>query len=285
VPTITAAQPGGTPAGDPHEAIARAAAATGVDFTYLMAQARIESGLDPDAQARTSSAAGLFQFVSGTWLDTLDKHGAAHGLGWAEAAISRDGGRARVDDPAMARAVMALRYDADASAMMAAELARDNAGALRGVLGREPDAAELYLAHFMGQAGARQFLGALQTDPGQSAAALFPEAAAGNRAIFHGATGPRSVGEVMGLLRSKVANAMEGGTGWQPGGGNPLPGGGRPAAFRMASLGAGATGGPAPRPSMADTLRATFGSNDTALPGRALARVDAAYGRLKAFNL
>ena len=283
MPTITAAQPGGNPAGDPHAAIARAAAATGVDFNYLMAQARIESGLDTNAQARTSSAAGLFQFVSGTWLDTLDKHGAAHGLGWAEAAISRDGGRARVDDPAMARAVMALRYDADASAMMAAELARDNAGALRGVLGREPDAAELYLAHFMGAAGARQFLGALHTDPGQSAAALFPDAAAGNRAIFHGDAGPRSVGEVMGLLRGKVANAMEGGPAWQPGGGNNLPVGTRPAGFRLAS--AGAANGPAPRPSMAETLRATFGSGDTALPGRALARVDAAYDRLKAFNL
>ncbi|KHL26682.1 hypothetical protein PK98_02700 [Croceibacterium mercuriale] len=265
--------------------MARAAAATGVNFDYLMAQARIESGLDTNAQARTSSAAGLFQFVSGTWLDTLDKHGAAHGLGWAEAAISRDGGRARVDDPAMARAVMALRYDADASAMMAAELARDNAGALRGVLGREPDAAELYLAHFMGQAGARQFLGALHTDPGQSAAALFPDAAASNRAIFHGTAGPRSVGEVMGLLRSKVASAMEGGTGWQPGGGNALPTSSRPASFRLASMGNGATSAPASRPSMADTLRATFGTGDTAMSGRALARADAAYDRLKAFNL
>lgn len=284
MPTITAAQPGGTPAGDPHAAIARAAAATGVDFDYLMAQARIESGLDTNAQARTSSAAGLFQFVSGTWLDTLDKHGAAHGLGWAGAAINRDGGRARVDDPAMARAVMALRYDADASAMMAAELARDNAGALRGVLGREPDAAELYLAHFMGQAGARQFLGALQTDPLQSAAALFPEAAASNRAIFHGAAGPRSIGEVMGLLRNKVAAAMEGGTGWQPGG-NGLPVGNPPATFRLAGMNPAAPSGPAPRPSMADTLRATFGSGETAVAGRALARVDAAYDKLKAFNL
>jgi len=283
VPTITAARTGGNPAGDPHAAIARAAAATGVDFNYLMAQARIESGLDTNAQARTSSAAGLFQFVSGTWLDTLDKHGAAHGLGWAEAAINRDGGRARVDDPAMARAVMALRYDADASAMMAAELARDNAGALRGVLGREPDATELYLAHFMGQAGARQFLGALHSDPGQSAAALFPDAAASNRAIFHDATGPRSVSEVMGLLRSKVANAMEGGNGWQPG--NSLPAGNPPAGFRLAGLSPATTSGTAPRPSMADTLRATFGSGDSAIPGRALARVDAAYDKLKAFNL
>ena len=37
-------------------AIARAATRTGVDFVYLLAQARLESGLDPSAKARTSSA-------------------------------------------------------------------------------------------------------------------------------------------------------------------------------------------------------------------------------------
>jgi len=40
-------------------AIGRAAQATGTDFDYLLAQARLESGLDPAAKARTSSAAGL----------------------------------------------------------------------------------------------------------------------------------------------------------------------------------------------------------------------------------
>ena len=40
-------------------AIRTAAARTGVDFSYLMAQARVESGFNPKAQARTSSARGL----------------------------------------------------------------------------------------------------------------------------------------------------------------------------------------------------------------------------------
>ncbi|MBW8754478.1 MAG: lytic transglycosylase domain-containing protein, partial [Sphingomonadales bacterium] len=39
-------------------AIARAAQATGVDFNYLLAQAKLESSLDPGAKAPTSSAAG-----------------------------------------------------------------------------------------------------------------------------------------------------------------------------------------------------------------------------------
>ncbi len=68
-------------------AIQRAAARTNVDFGYLFNQAKVESGLDPDAKARTSSATGLFQFIDQTWLGTVKKHGAAHGLDWAANAI------------------------------------------------------------------------------------------------------------------------------------------------------------------------------------------------------
>ena len=70
-------------------AIGNAAKRTGVPFDYLMAQARVESSLDPDAQASTSSAAGLFQFTRQTWLATLSQHGGDHGLGWAANAISK----------------------------------------------------------------------------------------------------------------------------------------------------------------------------------------------------
>jgi hypothetical protein len=223
VPTVNNVQSHGV-----HAAIARASAATGVDFDYLLAQARLESGLDPEARAPSSSAAGLYQFIDGTWLDTVDRHGASHGLGWADAAITRAGGRAVVD-PALREEVMALRRDPDAAALMAAELARDNAAALRGVLGREPDATELYLAHFLGAGGAGEFLSALAVDPGQNAAALFPRAAAANRSIFHDGAGARSVGEVMAVMRGKVAGAMNGapGAGAAPAG-SPAPWG-RPA--------------------------------------------------------
>ena len=61
-------------------AIARAAAATHVDFGYLLGQARLESGLDPQARARTSSATGLYQFTRSAWLDALARHGADIGL-------------------------------------------------------------------------------------------------------------------------------------------------------------------------------------------------------------
>ena len=61
--------------------IQQASANTGVDFAYLMAQAAKESGFNPDAKSKASSAAGLYQFVEQTWLSVVRKHGAEHGLG------------------------------------------------------------------------------------------------------------------------------------------------------------------------------------------------------------
>ena len=256
---------------DVQGAIARAARATGVDFNYLLAQAKLESSLDPAARAATSSAAGLYQFTRGTWLETLDRHGANHGLDWASSAIDRG----RIDDPALRQQVLAMRFDPDLSARMAAELANDNRAALLPVLGREPDAAELYLAHFLGSAGATRFLTALSADPGQSAAGLLPEAAAANRTIFYADNQPRSVGEVMGLLRGKVERAM----------GEELPAAPQWAAYPAPS-GSGLSAPAVPtnqRPSMAATLAGTFGLG--ASGNDAPAHVRAAYGQLKALGL
>lgn len=266
-------------------AIARAAQRSGVDFDYLFAQARIESSLDPAARAATSSAAGLYQFTQGTWLRTLEAHGAEHGLGWASEAIA--GGRVR--DPAMRSAVMALRFDPDAAATMAAELAQDNAAALTPLLGRAPDAAELYLAHFLGAGGASQFLAALQRDPGQSAAALLPKAAAANRAIFFDSGASRSVAQVMELLRGKVETAM--------GNAQPLSPAGSGRGWASEAERAGGFAGLVPasqplpagqglsRPSMADTLRDAFGLADAQGQASAPQFVRAAYGSLRSLGL
>ena len=62
-------------------AVQLASARSGVDFAYLMAKASAESGLDASAQAKTSTATGLFQFTEGTWLSMVREHGAKYGLG------------------------------------------------------------------------------------------------------------------------------------------------------------------------------------------------------------
>lgn len=280
--------PGG-PGANVRSAIAGAAQATGTDFAYLMAQARLESSLDPSARSRTSSASGLYQFTTGTWLRTLEKHGREHGLGWASDMI-RSGA---ASDPSARAQLLALRFDPQVSATMAGELAGDNGDYLTGVLGRQPDHAELYLAHFFGAEGAGRFLTALGNDPAQSAAALLPSAAASNRSTFYDRSGaPRSVGEVMNLIRTRMAGASDGAGGeealqWAASMGvtsaqAPQFTGG-PVAREFQAM-AASTGNPVPvaANSMADTLRQAFALNDGA---SAPAHVRQAYGRLSALGL
>src|SRR3546814_16871445 len=83
-----------------------------MDFGYLYKQARIESGLRPDAKARTSSATGLYQFIDQSWLAALKRHGAKHGLQWAADCIAADRrGRLCVTDPGARAAIMNLRNE------------------------------------------------------------------------------------------------------------------------------------------------------------------------------
>lgn len=270
-------------------AIARASVRTGVDFDYLLAQAKLESGLDPRAKAATSSATGLFQFIDSTWTRMVDRHGSKHGMEWADQAIGAGG---RIADPATRAQIMSLRYDADASSLMAAELARENADGLRVTLGREPEPAELYLAHFLGLSGAQKFLGALGANPDQSAVALMPQPARANRPIFYEDGRARSVGEVMMVMRDKVDSAY---------GESPMPAGVTGAPERFAAFavqgnlgrrGFAASAMSSPtlpaatsRPSMSETLKSTFGGAGAPMGGRASETIATAYGKLKAFGL
>ena len=172
-------------------ALEAAAARTGVDFGALFHTARLESGFNPSARARTSSATGLFQFVEGTWLQMLKQHGAAHGLsglGKAEA--------------------LALRNDPGVSSLMAAEHMAENAKALEVGLGRPAGRTDLYLAHFLGLGGALRFLRGLQTAPETLGAAVFPAAARANKAIFYAGGVPRSLEAIHQLLAAKISGDM-----------------------------------------------------------------------------
>ncbi len=260
-----------------HAAIRDAAAATDTDFDYLLAQARVESALNPAARARTSSAAGLFQFTQGTWLETLKEHGAQHGYGWAADAISTSGGRARVSDPGMRTAIMNLRFDPAAASLMAGEFAGDNAAFLERSIGRTPDSTELYLAHFLGAEGARQFITAHDADPSANAAALFPQAAGANRGVFYAGGAARSLGEVREFFADKLGQS-----------GAALPVGGSnwpPASSARFTAAAQAPPASAPRrPSMAEVLATTLGPIDAA-GGSAPAHVARAYTTLARFGL
>ena len=188
------------------DAVQRASARTGIDFDYLVDVARVESGYNPTAKAPTSSARGLYQFTKQTWLATLDRHGANHGLAWAADAIGRDAsGRLSVADPVLRQQILDLRDDPTASSNMAAALTGDNRAYLEGRIGRSAEPVDLYLAHFLGSGGAAKFLAALEADPDQPGASMMPEAAAANRSVFYAADGSmRSLVDIRERFRVKL---------------------------------------------------------------------------------
>lgn len=192
-------------------AIRQAARMTGADFKYLLATAQVESNLNPNAQAATSSAKGLFQFTEQTWLTTLKEQGAALGYGpYAESIARQPSGDYAVTDPRMTGPVMNLRSDATANALMAGAFTKSNAEKLAGRLGRNPTEGELYIAHFLGAAGAGRMIALADSMPATPAAAVFPGPARANPTIFYDKQGhARSAGAVYRLLtgRYDVARA------------------------------------------------------------------------------
>jgi hypothetical protein len=189
-------------------AIAYAASKTGVDFDYLLGQAKLESGLSASAHAGTSSASGLYQFIDQSWLSVVKKHGAENGLSWAADAIQQKGGRLSVGDGATKQAILALRNDPSVASIMAAASASDHAQALQGSLGRAATGTDLYMAHFLGLAGATRFLQTMQANPGATGASMFPAAASANHNVFFASDGSaRSLSDIYSRFADKLGSA------------------------------------------------------------------------------
>lgn len=190
--------------------IQQASANTGVDFSFLMAQAAKESGFNPDAKAKTSSASGLYQFVEQTWLSVVRKHGADYGLGDMASKIKiGEDGKLVVADRAVRKDILDLRRDPEIAAAMAAEHAADNQARLDAKLDRPVKPVDLYMAHFLGLKGALNFLRAMEENPDQSAAAISPRAAAANTSIFYNADGsPRSLKQIYDRFEDRMTSEM-----------------------------------------------------------------------------
>jgi hypothetical protein len=128
---------------------------------YLGRTAQIESGGDPKAQNPRSSAGGLFQFIDST---------------------AREYG-------------LLDRFDAEQATDAAARLASNNGKQLRKVLGRDPSAAELYLAHQQGGAGASRLL----SNPSARASDLV----GANAVRLNGGAADMTAGQFAGLWLQK----------------------------------------------------------------------------------
>ncbi|MGL5447368.1 MAG: transglycosylase SLT domain-containing protein [Rhabdaerophilum sp.] len=180
----------------------QAAESTGISFDYLMRTAKRESGLNPTAKAQSSSATGLFQFIEQTWLGLVKKEGANHGLAAEAEAIQQDrSGRYVVPDDVQRKQILNLRKDPGLASTFAGVFTQKNRDVLKGQLNREPNSAELYMAHFLGANGASELISMAETSPTQSAVRAFPDAASANRSIFFDGKGrARTVREVYARL-------------------------------------------------------------------------------------
>ncbi len=173
-------------------AIEKASDKSGVDFSYLVKQAKAESSFDPNAKAKTSSATGLYQFIDSTWIDMVNKYGDDYGMNTA--------GKSRSE-------ILAMRKDPESASFMAAAFASENEKSLDNNWGGDVGATELYFAHFLGASGAAAFLNARDENPIRSAADIFPRAARANRNVFYDReTGqPRSLEAVYQFFNQKFA--------------------------------------------------------------------------------
>lgn len=185
-------------------AIRSASQQTGISFDYLLRTAQRESALNPTAQASTSSARGLFQFIDTTWLATVKEDGPAFGLSQYANQIEKTGeGQYFVRDPMVRAQILKLRDNPEIASNMAAAFSKRNANEIQSVIGRQPTEGELYIAHFLGANGAKRFLSLRATNPNASAASAFPEAARANKSIFYGPNGAKSVEETYRGLVAK----------------------------------------------------------------------------------
>lgn len=157
-----------------------AASKTGVDPNTLKTFAAVESGLNPQAKAKGTSAEGLMQFLDTTWKETTSKYGSKYGI--------------NSDTP---------KTDANASSLMGAEYIKSNMKTLQSVK-PNPTATDAYLAHFLGAGGAKKIL---KSEPSKDAAEVVPSAASSNKNMFYDGKDPKSVSELYQTIDNKMNKA------------------------------------------------------------------------------
>lgn len=190
------------------DTILRASKMTGADPVYMMALADKESSFLPGNKASTSSAVGLFQFISSTWLEVVRSFGPAHGLNAEAQAIERVDGKLTVTDEAMREHILGLRRNPYISSLMAAEMMKRDKEKIEARLGRKLNRSEFYMSHFFGVDSASKFIALVDDTPKKSAPAAFPAAAKSNKSLFFTKDGKKtrqlSVAEVYGKIDDMI---------------------------------------------------------------------------------
>ena len=148
--------------------IRAAAQARGIDPEIALRIARAESAVNPAAQAKTSSAGGLFQVVDKTWKEFGGKPGK--------------------------------KYDPDENIRVGTDIIAKNTQTLRSFLNRDPRPAEVYAAHYFGPTGAKSFLSA---EPGTPMESIFSKEVIRANPNLKGKT----TSQVMASLEKKMGSS------------------------------------------------------------------------------
>lgn len=142
---------------------------------FLDRVAMAESGGNPSAKAKTSSASGMYQFTDPTWKGMVKNYGAQTGI------------------------TLADKNDPEKQRIMADLLIKENTNAYKSA-GINPDETDLYMAHFLGAPSAVK----ARKNMDAYGAELFPSAAQANKNIFYKNGKPRTVEEIRSLLGTKI---------------------------------------------------------------------------------
>ena len=145
-----------------------------------------ESGGRKMAMNDKSTAAGLYQFTDGTWSSMVKKYGDTYGITKAD------------------------KMNPQAQEKMAGLLLQENGNLLTRSLGRQLDDGDYYVAHVLGAGDAAKVLKAYDKGASISASQLVAKGVpAANKGIFYDGTRPRSVKEVVAILKKKVQPSYE----------------------------------------------------------------------------
>jgi len=190
------------------DTILRASEVTGADPVYMMALADKESSFLPGNKASTSSAVGLFQFITSTWLEAVRSFGPKHGLTMEASFIENQGGKLSVPNDTKREHLLGLRRNPYISALMAAEMMKRDKAKIEARLGRKLSRSEFYLSHFFGVDSASKFIALVDDTPKKSAKSVFPRAARSNKSLFFAKDGKKtrqlSVSEVYGKIDTMI---------------------------------------------------------------------------------
>jgi hypothetical protein len=153
------------------EKIRAAAQAKGVDPEVAVSIARAESGLDPNAKAKSSTASGLFQILNSTWSGNKGAPGK--------------------------------QFNADENIRVGTDIISQNVNSLKKFLGRDPSPKEVYAAHYFGATGAQKFLTAAPDTPAKQ---LFSEKVLAANPNLQGKTAAQISAQLEGKLKIPASN-------------------------------------------------------------------------------